>query len=185
MSPTLLLDVATTILIFGAPLPGTAPLNFLDSPVAMESLKRVCQQHQLAHFSEWKGYSYYNALYWANHNHKKVRSYPQLEWLSNLPSKEIIAWNLELINETQDALNRYRIGNDWDQQKIQQANQELMWRHQVWSLIERARTHLYWCGRREALRDLRKLVGDEVFVSGHWPVPVPFWIIPDAPRRDR
>lgn len=185
MSHKLLWDVITTALIFGGPLPATIPHNFPTCPEAMESLKRVCQRFELADTTEWNSWTYYNSLYWANHNQLKVSQYPGLDWCTNIPSKEIIDWNLQLINDTQDAINHDRIGADWDQQTRRQANIELMNRHQLWDTIRQAKCHSWWSFRRSHLNDLRKLVGDSVFVSGHWPNPVPLWIIPDAPRRDR
>lgn len=52
----------------------------------------------------------------------------------------------------------------------------------AWMAVAQNPSHTLWY-RREALRAVRRLVGDEAFYAREWPAPVPVWALPDLPRR--
>src|SRR5205823_12083434 len=60
--------------------------------------------------------------------------------------------------------------------ELRAAAQEAELLHQVWDMVRDARCEYYYVTvRRQALKRLRELVGDEAYYSGKLPPSVPVW----------
>ncbi len=96
-----------------------------------------------------------------------------------LPDREQVS-NYLTINRTyhQELTERLRL-DQAHSEEIRAALQETDQLYHIWDAVRDARCKYYYVTvRRQALRELRSLVGDAAFYSGQLPPPLPIWRVP-------
>jgi hypothetical protein len=72
--------------------------------------------------------------------------------------------------------------NEAQSARLHAAKTEVDHLHQVWSLVHDARSDYYYVAlRRQALKKLRELIGDDAYYAGELPPHVPLWRFHEMP----
>ncbi len=105
---------------------------------------------------------------------------PQVHESFRLPERalveDLLSFNRSFQKDLRDrlALDRLHAGD------LQAALEETEYLFQVWNAVREARCEYYYVtARRQALQQLRNLVGLDAFYTGRLPPHVPFWRLPE------
>jgi hypothetical protein len=106
---------------------------------------------------------------------------PLVEEADRLPGRDIVCDLLDFNRSYQQALSSRLEVDTLHGDEVQAALAETDQLYRVWDKVRAARDERYFVtGRREALQDLRTLVGQRAFYTGQLPPHVPLWRFPAA-----
>lgn len=122
---------------------------------------------------------YYGDLRLLQNRFRGLAQAPPLADCGRLPSREVVNDMLSFnLHFQRDLEARLAVDPVHDQQ-VRAALKETEQLYHVWDKVRTARCGYYYISvRREALQDLRGLIGEAAFYSGHLPPHVPVWRIP-------
>ncbi len=110
---------------------------------------------------------------------EEFRSYPVLGECSRYPDRKLINDFLALNRTFRNDLNKRLEIDLVHMDVIRDAIVETDQLYQVWDTVRDAQCDYYYVTvRRQALKLLRDLVGDEAFYSGQMPPNIPVWHLP-------
>lgn len=91
-----------------------------------------------------------------------------------------VANKMQACNRSYEKELRQRlIFDNVHREEIEMALQETERLYRIWDKVHEARRrYFYITVRRQALRELRQMIGDAAFYSGQLPPPVPLWRLP-------
>jgi hypothetical protein len=104
---------------------------------------------------------------------------PPVEEAARLPERDVISDLLDFNRVYQQALSARLEVDTVHGDEVQAALTETNQLYQIWDAVRAARDDRYYVtGRRQALLQLRALVGDRAFYTGQLPPHVPMWRFP-------
>jgi hypothetical protein len=175
--------LAITLLTRPAPLTGVADPAGLHKALA-PSLRQIAMHWQILDHRELEDIlkdskHFAEDLDLLQKRLEEMNGAPAVLEGERLPDREVVSNYLTLNRsyhqELTDRLTLDRVHSE----EIQAALQETDQLYHIWDTVRDARCKYYYVTvRRQALRDLRDLVGNTAFYSGELPPPLPVWRIP-------
>ena len=141
------------------------------------SLYRVAEALHLSHYRSWGDTPYMNGVHWLRSLATVNSKYPGPEWLDQMPPLEDVEVRLDMAVAFDHYLRSVR--NTWPAEKWHRAREETSARLAIYHEMKIAMTSNRWDYRRDSLNRIRVWMGDEAFVRGEWPTPVPLEFVQD------
>lgn len=112
---------------------------------------------------------------------RDMNGVPFVEEARRFPARRLIEDLLAFNRSYRNDLSARLVLDVIHAEELKAASAEAEHLHRVWATARDARCEYYYVlVRRQALRDLRALIGPEAFYSGRLPPAVPVWRIPEG-----
>lgn len=104
---------------------------------------------------------------------------PPVSECERFPDRELVSTVLSTNRSFRQELTERQQLDPLHSEEIRSALQEADHLYRIWDAVRDARCKYYYVPvRRQALQELRELIGDAAFYSGQLPPPLPVWRIP-------
>ncbi len=112
---------------------------------------------------------------------EELRTAPPLCEAERFPGRDLVSDMMAFNRAYHDNLSKRLELDRIHAEELRQALQETDQLHRVWNTVHEINCPYYYVTyRRQALRQLRELIGEQAFYTGNLPPHVPLWRIPEA-----